>query len=568
MGILSLFILKIIIVLSIINSYLNYCNNKSLPIFLPLNNTCVIQYCKEEDFINEICIKDNDIIKTQWLNNIIDFGVEKCRYIKIGTFSTGEMIVFSGYKSPYFYGLNKDGRFLFNEDGKETPYNNKLSLDLPSQMASLISYKYGELFIVKIGQDEKEYLLNFGYKDLFTELYDFDNKNIIYKQTKNVFNSKILYSIRSSIYNLKESDNFLFAGIFNLKDESNTYKNYLILFTLNLPQKESLSRDTQLVKGNSENIEAFGNMVSCFQGGSKHIMCFFIYSLDDKQYKIIIYDENLGKVGEDFIIPTNLMEENIFFKVVHFEGETGFYFYFDLIDNKGPYPIILIKHRIKENKIEDFEEFNNNKIQLKLYNYDTDLCFNDFIKLSDEFVCFSSVSTDKEILYIITLNIFIENIKKKIKIRYYIINIFGLYNYKFYSDLTLGIYKESLVLASNFCKQKECEGSNKYYSSLIIFSYPNSVDVTKDLIDVLIEKNEIINNINFKLNLTDYTIIDNNIFGMIFKKIIIKSIDNCNNIQLMTSKDNTEIYNNYEIFKNEYIYISLLIIIIICLIVQ
>ena len=190
MEILSLFFLKIIIALSLINSSLNYCDNKALPIFLPINNTCVIQYCKEEDFINEICIKANNIIKTQWLNNIIDFGEENCKFTKIGTFSTGEMLAFSAYQSAYFYGLNKDGRFLFNEDGKETPFI-KLDLDLPP--SSLLNYKYGDIFIAKIGQDRKEYMINFGYDFFFTELFEFDDKKIYYRQSMNIFDSKKTY---------------------------------------------------------------------------------------------------------------------------------------------------------------------------------------------------------------------------------------------------------------------------------------------------------------------------------------------------------------------------------------
>ena len=115
--------------------------------------------------------------------------------------------------------------------------------------------------------------------------------------------------------------------------------------------------------------------------------------------------------------------------------------------------------------------------------------------MTKDIFCFSSVSTDKEILYIVILSVFEdENKKHNIKIRYYIINIFGLYHYKFYSDLRLEAYKESLVLASSFYEPKENSSqiTDNYYSSFIIFSYPNSTDVNKDLIDVLLENNEVL----------------------------------------------------------------------------
>ena len=111
----SLIVIKLIILLSSFNLSLNNSNNRSLPIFLLLDNQCVMKYCQKEEFINNTCVKDNNIIKNQWLNNIIKFGVENCRYSKIAKFSTGEMIVISNYKSPYFYGLNKDGRFFLQK---------------------------------------------------------------------------------------------------------------------------------------------------------------------------------------------------------------------------------------------------------------------------------------------------------------------------------------------------------------------------------------------------------------------------------------------------------------------
>ena len=296
----SLLLIKIINVLSLFNTCLNYCDNRSLPIFLPLVNRCVMQYCEEEDFINNIFIKDNNITKIQWINNIIEFGDENCRFTKIATFSTGEMVVFSGSSNPYFYGLNEDGRFLFNEDGKETPYNQLsigIDFNFPNipNMGSLIQYDNGEIFVAKLGENEQEYILNFGYKGKFTELYDFENKKIHYKQTSSIFNNKEMKNIRGSIFNLKKSNYFLFSGIFSVSTGFNNYKTCLILYKLYLYNKQSLSGTESIIKEYSENIDAYGNMVSCFQGGSKHIFCFYMHSKSPKQYKIINFYENLSK---------------------------------------------------------------------------------------------------------------------------------------------------------------------------------------------------------------------------------------------------------------------------------
>ena len=83
---------------------------------------------------------------------------------------------------------------------------------------------------------------------------------------------------------------------------------------------------SQIVQKCSDTINVSGNMVSCFQVGSKNIICFYIHSLNPKQYKIIIYNEYLVKSGDGTDIYPNLMDENIFFKGIHYEAETGFFF--------------------------------------------------------------------------------------------------------------------------------------------------------------------------------------------------------------------------------------------------
>ena len=58
--ILSNFMIKIIFLFLLIDICSNYCNDVSKPILLPADNTCVMKYCTEEEFINKICIKDNN----------------------------------------------------------------------------------------------------------------------------------------------------------------------------------------------------------------------------------------------------------------------------------------------------------------------------------------------------------------------------------------------------------------------------------------------------------------------------------------------------------------------------
>jgi hypothetical protein len=174
--------------------------------------------------------------------------------------------------------------------------------------------------------------------------------------------------------------------------------------------------------------------------------------------------------------------------------------------------------------------------------------------MSKQLIYFAAVSPNKDILYIVTLDSFKIDTQRQFKVRYYVIRTFGLYNYKFYMDIRLNIFKESIVLASSYCNQTECEYSesnnNIHHSSLIFFSYPNSQDRNENIVDEFFEQNALL------LNLTKYVTIDNNIFGLIYSKIIIENIDNCNTIKLISSTKDMELESHYELSNDEYINIS------------
>jgi hypothetical protein len=58
----------------------SYCEcDKNTPI-LTRNDGCQLRYCSKDEFDSGDCSIDNQIIKTQWLNDIILFNSEKFRY--------------------------------------------------------------------------------------------------------------------------------------------------------------------------------------------------------------------------------------------------------------------------------------------------------------------------------------------------------------------------------------------------------------------------------------------------------------------------------------------------------
>ena len=521
-----------------------------------------------------LLIIKNNKINAQLLDKIIRIGKENCRFAKMSKYSNGDMIITSYINPgdslyPYCYGLKENGRPLFNTDNKETLIYN---FNLP--YFNSIEYDNGETGIIKIVNSNEEYLISFCRLDLFTELYDFENNDIIYNHTyllfSNSYVSYLLYSIRGSLISLKETNNYLLAGIFApfstnwmggyyLND-----KTYLILYSLSFNNKNSLSSDNSLIQKNSEKIEVFGNMISCFQSETKHIYCFYILSINNKQYKIIDYDENLAKKSENAVINTQIIDEDIFFKCIYYDKEIGIYIYFNKIDNKGPYPIISFKEK-KDAKIEGYKTLN--EIRLNSYIFNTSLYLNDFIELSTNYFCLASVSNNKEILYIVILNLFEET---KIKIRYYIIKTFEYHNYKFFLDLRLNMFKESLAMTSSYCNRTQCGDSDTHYSSLIIFSYPNSTDVSKDITEEIFNENKIIEDLVFNLNFTNYISIENNIFGLVYSAINIQSIEDCEKVNLISSYNNVitigvnlsnleniiATFNSYDLFdcKIGYIY--------------
>jgi hypothetical protein len=118
-----------------------------------------------------------------------------------------------------------------------------------------------------------------------------------------------------------------------------------------------------------------------------------------------------------------------------------------------------------------------------------DYSLNDLIKISDEKICFLSTSNDKDILYIVLINIF--GIEKLI-IRYYDIEILNLYKFKFFKDIKAHLYNGFIAFAFSFCRKEKCrDENNEYYSAFMIFNYPNGTDTYLNVTDYLLRNNEI-----------------------------------------------------------------------------
>ena len=188
---------------------------------------------------------------------------------------------------------------------------------------------------------------------------------------------------------------------------------------------------------------------------------------------------------------------------------------------------------------------------LPLIDSKKDYNFNDIVKLSDYLICFSTTSSDKENLIIALINFYEE---KKYNIRYYIIPIFKLYNYKVLWEIRLHRYNNYLAFALSYCHQASCinDDTDEHYCGIIIFSYPNiKEDQSINLNNYFYQ-----NDINYLLaNFTENVNIDNNIFGFVIYGI--KIIDICEaHIKLFSTKYNKVINKNDIIDKDDLIKIE------------
>jgi hypothetical protein len=203
--------------------------------------------------------------------------------------------------------------------------------------------------------------------------------------------------------------------------------------------------------------------------------------------------------------------------------------------------------------------YNNlGNVEPNKYQLNPGTLLNDIIKINDYKICICSTSPNKEILYLLILNIFDDD--TKIMINYYAIEIYKQYSHKIYYDMRLFLYNDYITFGFSHCNTDQCtaisdfeEDSDLHYSSFIIFNYPNGTDNNLDLIDHLL--NAKIDTNNFTLNLSNNIIIENNIFG--YQIMGIKILDLIGDLEIKYSKNKTIISKNYTVLKDDNIQIFL-----------
>ena len=120
---LNLFLLKIIIFIQIIK----FCELSCDRVTPYLKGGICTNNCSYKEMNNDKCKVDNEIIKSQWINNIIYIGTDGWIYINMVTTGKNDLIaIVSKYPSineRIIYGLTKEGRGYFIENNQESAFH-------------------------------------------------------------------------------------------------------------------------------------------------------------------------------------------------------------------------------------------------------------------------------------------------------------------------------------------------------------------------------------------------------------------------------------------------------------
>ncbi len=524
----SNFVIKFIYFIILINIIKSQCTFDT-PIFK--DGQCKLDYCSKLQYKNKECQIANEIVKTQWLSNIIRIGDLDFRYINFATFSNGDMIVETSAcpsnETRMFYGLDTDGRGLFNSNSgtRKTPYYIIEANDQPGNTPRSRYEAENVIVTINEGTDKgKEYLVTFPKTTQYIELYLFDENVINQKQFKTLFGNEMENFRGSAFTYILNNVNYVIIAY----KTSRTSTNYFKVKRLNFKSKE--------FSGTNPVVEEFTTeanpkvSISCFPTVSNYIICSYIEPITKdfittNSFTIIALNTELKKQGILTFSNEVNSDASVFVKCVHLKEEAGAFVYY----NANNYPFFLFKKFNKITKVFD-EYLSLSYVELTKYSNNNYCLKNDLIKITDTKLCFTATSSANDTLNIMLINIFESN---NVFVRYYQIRFFKLNKYKILLDMRGSLYKNFIATAFSYCRQEVCYNDKEgdHYAGLILFSYPSQENSELNIINYLFDNNDIkISNIivNFKNNL----IIDNNIFGFIYYGIKIKE-NKCDIIDIM-----------------------------------
>ena len=453
------------------------------------------EYCTKQQYQTGECIIGNKKIETQWLNNFIIFEEIDFVYISITTSLNGKLIGLFTTDDPYdtdrlFFCLNNVGR-----GNLISPLTGEIVLTYKKSHSDFQPRQNLNVFTFKLNNgntDDNEYLISISNNEIL-EMYilggyfnQFDMWNLFTKDFIISSYSNVLLPIENNLYTLgfivNENNNHYFY-LFKVDFSDFVISSQQILDYKSFPSGDSF-------------------IVSCFQSDKRYIICFYIGNMYN--YQEIVLDQNYNVKANEIILPVESSAD--YFKGVHFTGETAAFLYY----NFEHIPTLIFKKYNEDDDsiINHFEYLE--LIELNLEDSNSEISFNDLVKIEEFKLCYTSVIDNDEDLYLTIIDNY-DQLNEKINIRYYKINLYKLYSYELINGLCTTIYNNFISLGSSFYRTFDEE---IYFSSfsILVFSYPNSTDFTINL------------NNNFIIDLNSECRIENNIFGLIYNGIRLISI--------------------------------------------
>ena len=397
-------------------------------------NECILRFCSELEILNGNCVINNDIINTQWLNNIILIGDISYKYsdpyfdlnnnLIIATYPYDDNEESEIYRSRIFYGIQKNGRPLFYDKNKgfqsKKIYN--LSYIIPKKITKAISIK-----AFNVENEKKYYNLAFliGTSDEYTELYEF--KSHYFKRGSiTSFFGDILSSKRFYIETSDNKNETLLAYIgYKSYSYSLLFKGFSFYYNSTVKiMKYSYDKFKQVSNtGMCSCLRTQKNILGCFFVNSTNLLSFSVFSFI---YGYIDSEQNPKLLSTIIIDNSNRQENsNLFYKCILLKEEIIVFIYFFKENN----------FYLKISELISSNQYSLNAIQsININNYDINSFYEycDLIKINDNRFLFASSSNNKSFLLLLIFDLFNNN--NNVFIRKYNIYL-ALYNLEYYIGL-------------------------------------------------------------------------------------------------------------------------------------